>query len=52
MGGVAYRFGRWKVAMISMIVLGISCTMVGVEIISFLQGKFSSKSKIKLTYGE
>ncbi|EFX79865.1 hypothetical protein DAPPUDRAFT_22768, partial [Daphnia pulex] len=28
LGGLAYRVGRWKVAMLSMIILGISCTLV------------------------
>ena len=28
LGGFAYRFGRWKVAIVSMIILGISCTLV------------------------
>ncbi|KAI9565499.1 hypothetical protein GHT06_009291 [Daphnia sinensis] len=28
LGGFAYRVGRWKVAMLSVIILGISCTLV------------------------
>ncbi|KAK4018560.1 synaptic vesicular amine transporter [Daphnia magna] len=28
LGGLAYRIGRWKVAMLSVIILGISCTLV------------------------